>query len=85
MPADVTLFKTIIKIKDRAKFKDKFLGEDYDQDVLEKPVEPVAVISRKPIESSSICLVVYVPLLSFLVLTRVTIRNSLFTLSNSFE
>ena len=69
MPADVTLFKTIIRIKDRAKFKDKFLGEDYDQVVIEKPVEPVAVISRKPTESNSTSIVVYVTLLSFSCLT----------------
>ena len=47
MPADVTLFKTIIKIKDRAKFKHKFLGDDYDQVVVEDPFEPVAVIRSR--------------------------------------
>ena len=46
LPAKVTLFKTIIKVKDRQNFKDKFLEEPYSTETISETFEPAPVLLR---------------------------------------
>ena len=42
----MTLFKTIIKVKDRQNFKDKFLEEPYSTETISETFEPAPVLLR---------------------------------------